>query len=300
MSIDIGSCKGARNNYYNSRHGLRVRLKANEITEKLTIKCLRPRPGDRIDVVFADNNEAGKAKQHTCWLASSFHGARIKRDQWYPVKVDNVVEQCVLDQDANDGKTLKKGLSQNFKTDDGCCAVDCTVMKATWLSKVDAKKKVESMVVWLKSKPDADYLLRTGMALFGATDAFCSPFVIRDNSGPCYHCDRYGHEQPSCNSQIKCAICSKGHRRDECANKDRPKCPACVEAHTVFGWASKLHPQHYRHVGQQKARVRQGQRKPAEDVDMDDTSQASQTSELSASGGGRVASAAISPSSTSC
>lgn len=53
------------------------------------------------------------------------------------------------------------------------------------------------MVVWLKNKLDADYLLRTGTALFGATGAFCSPFVIRDNSGPCYHCNRYGrvHEQ---------------------------------------------------------------------------------------------------------
>lgn len=300
MSIDIGRFKGARNSYHNSRDGLRVRLKANEVTEKLTIKCLRRGPGDRIDVVFADKNEAGRAKQHTRWLTSSFNGARVKGDQWYPVKFDNVVEQCVLDQGANDDKTLKKGVSQEFKADDGCCAADCTVMKATGLSKVDAKKKVGSMVVWLKSKPDADYLLRTGMALFGTTDAFCSPFVIRDNSGPCYHCDRYGHEQASCTSQVRCAICSKGHRRDECANKDKPKCPACVEAHTLFGWACKLHPQHYRHVGQQKARVRQGQGRPAEDVDMDDTSQASPTSESSASGGARVASAAISPSSTSC
>jgi hypothetical protein len=33
-----------------------------KVTEKLTIKSLRPSPGDRIDVVFADKDEANKAK----------------------------------------------------------------------------------------------------------------------------------------------------------------------------------------------------------------------------------------------
>jgi hypothetical protein len=44
-------------------------------------------------------------------------------------------------------------------------------MKPTWLSKVDAKKKILSMAVWLKNRVDTDYLLRTGTAMFGATDA---------------------------------------------------------------------------------------------------------------------------------
>jgi len=34
-------------------------------------------------------------------------------------------------------------------------------MEATWLSKVDAEEKVGSMVAWLKSKVDVEYLLRT-------------------------------------------------------------------------------------------------------------------------------------------
>jgi hypothetical protein len=33
-----------------------------KVTEKLTIKSLRPSPGDRIDVVFADKDEANKGK----------------------------------------------------------------------------------------------------------------------------------------------------------------------------------------------------------------------------------------------
>lgn len=93
------------------------------------------------------------------------------------------------------------------------------------------------MVVWLKNRVYAEYLLRTGTAMFGAIDAFCSPFVMRDNSGPCYHCNRYKLKQASCTRYIGCAICSKGHHRDECTNKDSPKYPACGDAHTVFHWA---------------------------------------------------------------
>jgi hypothetical protein len=304
VSIDMGGFKGSKNNYNVIRDGLRAGLKVNKVTEKLTIKSLRPGPGDRIDVVFADKDEANKAKQHTRWLTSSLRGARVKGEQWYPVKFDSVVKQCVLDQDVNDGKTLNKDFAKDFKADNGCETADCTVMKATWLSKVDSKKKVGSMVIWLKNRVDAEYLLRTGTAMFGATDAFCSPFVVRDNSGPCYHCNRYGHKQASCTSQIRCAICSKGHRRDECPNKDSPKCPACGDAHTVFDWACKLHPQHYRHVGQQKAKTRQGQGSAAMDVDMyGGGMRASPTTASSARGRAQVTSTASTsntPSSSSC
>jgi hypothetical protein len=304
VSIASGRFKGSKNIYNIIRDGLRAGLKANKVTEKLTIKSLRPGPGDRIDVVFADKDEANKAKQHTRWLTSSLTGARVKGEQWYPVKFDSVVKQCVLDQDVNDGKTLNKDFAKDFKADNSCETAECTVMKATWLSKVDSKKKVGSMVVWLKNRVDADYLLRIGTAMFGATDAFCSPFVVRDNSGPCYHCNRYGHKQASCTSQIRCAICSKGHRRDECLNKDSPKCPACGDAHTVFDWACKLHLQHYRHVGQQKAKTRQGQGSAAMDVDMyGGGMQASPTTVSSARGGAQATSTVSTwntPSSSSC
>jgi hypothetical protein len=234
VSIDMGRFKGAKNNYNGIGDGVRDGLKANKVAEKLTIKSLRPGPRDRVDVVFADKDKANKAKQHTRWLTSSLAGARVKGEQWYPVKFDSVVKQCVLDQDVNDGKTLNKDFAKDFKADNNCETAEGTVMKATWLSKVDAKKKVWSMVVWLKNRVDADHLMRTGTAMFGATDAFCPSFIVRDNSGPCYHYNRYGHEQASCTSYIRCAICSKGHRRDECTNKDSPKCPACGDEHTVF------------------------------------------------------------------
>jgi len=81
VSIDMARFKGAKNNYNVIRDGLCVGLKVNKVTEKLTIKSLRPSPGDRINVVFADKDEANKAKQHTRWLTSSLTGARVKGEQ---------------------------------------------------------------------------------------------------------------------------------------------------------------------------------------------------------------------------
>lgn len=84
------------------------------------------------------------------------------------------MEQCVLDQDVNDGKTLNKDIAKDFKANNSSERAEGTVMKATSLSKVDARKQVGSMAVRPKHRFNADYLLRTSMAMLDATDAFCS------------------------------------------------------------------------------------------------------------------------------
>jgi len=269
VPIDVGRYKGAKTDFAAIKAKLQDSVKVNKVTEGLTVKCLRPGPGDRIEVVFENKEEASKAKTHTRWLTSGMPGARVAGEQWYPVKCDNVVKQCVLDEELNDGKTLKKDFLREFRADNKCEAAECTAMKATWLSRVDVTKKVGSLVVWLKNKVDADYLLRSGTAMFGATGAYCSSFIIKDNSGPCYHCNRYGHKQASCTSHIRCAICSKGHRRDDCPNRESPKCPACGEGHTIFDWACKLHPQHWRYVGQQKAKATRSVPRAGRDIEME-------------------------------
>jgi hypothetical protein len=116
VSVDMSRFKGAKNNYNDIRDGLRNELKVDKVTGKLTIRCLQPGLGDRIDVVFADKGEANKAKQHTRCLTSSLTGARVKGEQWYPVKFGGVVKQCVLDQDLNDDKKLNKGVRAKLQT----------------------------------------------------------------------------------------------------------------------------------------------------------------------------------------
>ncbi len=80
--IDMCRYKGAKDNFVVIREYLQSSLKVNKVTEKLTIKCLRPGPFNRIDVVFGDKDEADTAKQHTRWLSSGIPGARVKGEQW--------------------------------------------------------------------------------------------------------------------------------------------------------------------------------------------------------------------------
>jgi hypothetical protein len=61
----MGGFKGPKHNYNDIRYGLPAMLRAKRATEKQTIKCYRPGPGDRIDVVFAAQDEANKAKQYS-------------------------------------------------------------------------------------------------------------------------------------------------------------------------------------------------------------------------------------------
>ncbi|KAK5110790.1 hypothetical protein LTR85_000719 [Meristemomyces frigidus] len=58
VSIDMGRFKGAKNNFAAIKENLEKGLKVNKVTENLTITCLRPGPGERIDVVFANKEEA--------------------------------------------------------------------------------------------------------------------------------------------------------------------------------------------------------------------------------------------------
>lgn len=61
-------------------------------------------------------------------------------EQWYPGS-STVVEQCALDQDLNDGKTLKKGSLKDFQADNSCDVADFKAIGATLLSKADTAKK---------------------------------------------------------------------------------------------------------------------------------------------------------------
>ncbi|KAK0894520.1 hypothetical protein LTR02_012254 [Friedmanniomyces endolithicus] len=132
VPVDIGRYKGAKNNFAAIKEKLQESLKVNKVTENLTVKYLRPGPGERIDVVFENREEANKAKLHTRWLTS---GTCLVHE-W---------QQRVLDEEINDGKTLKNFLLE-FRSDHKCEAAECTAMKATWLSKVDVTKKVGSLV----------------------------------------------------------------------------------------------------------------------------------------------------------
>jgi hypothetical protein len=181
-------------------------------------------------------------------------GTRVKGEEWFPVKCDMVAEQAVMDSEVGDGKTLKKDVCQAFTKDNARDEHDFTVMKVHWLSRTDLTKKVGSLMIWLKSKVAAEHLLQSGTAIFGATGAYCSKWERRDDNLPCFNCNKYGHKQASCTAAPKCALCSGKHSRLNCPRPTELCCPACnKEGHSVFNWQCRLHPNHWKYTGMQKA-----------------------------------------------
>jgi hypothetical protein len=163
-----------------------------------------------------------------------------------------VAKQAVLDRTVADDKKLSQGVCENFSKDNQATGIDFTAAKAHWLSKADYKKKVGSMVIWLKSKFAADHLLQSGTALFGATGAYCSKWELREKELPCFNCQRYGHKQAECKSKTRCAYCSKEHPRQKCP-KTELKCPACnVEGHSIMDWQCPQHPNNWKFIGKQR------------------------------------------------
>ena len=160
----------------------------------------------------------------------------------------------MTDRTADDGKTLRQTLCQEFGKENTAEGIDFTAMKVHWLSKIDVAKKVGSLVIWLKNKLAADYLLGSGTAIFGATEAYCSKWERRDDNLPCFNCNKYGHKQASCKVAPKCALCSGQHSRRNCTQPTKLKCPACSkEGHSVFDWQCQLHPSHWKYKDMQKA-----------------------------------------------
>lgn len=178
----------------------------------------------------------------------------MKGEEWFLVKCDMVAKLAVMDRAADDGKTLRQTLCQEFAKENTAEEIDFTAMKVHWLSKIDVAKKVRSLVIWLKNKLTADYLLSSGTAIFGATGAYCSKWEKRDDNLLYFNCNKYGHKQASCKVALKCALCSGQHSRCDCMQPAKLKCPACSkEGHSVFDWQCQLHPSHWKYRGIQKA-----------------------------------------------
>jgi hypothetical protein len=62
------------------------------VTEGLKIDFLRPSPGERIEVVFENKEQAEKARKYTQWATRQMPGTRVKGEEWFPVKCDMVAK----------------------------------------------------------------------------------------------------------------------------------------------------------------------------------------------------------------
>jgi hypothetical protein len=260
VSIDAGRSKVGDTDFKVIKDKLQQGIDKAKVTQGCRILFLRPGPGERIEVIFENKAQAEKARKHTQWATGQLQGSRVQGEKWYPVKCDMVAKQAVLDRSVADNRTLQPTICQNFGKDNVAEGIDFTAAKVHWLSKADYKKKVGSLVIWLKSKFAADHLINTGTALFGATGAHCSKWELREKELPCFNCNRYGHKQAECKSKPRCALCTKEHSRHNCP-KDTLLCASCGTAgHCVMDWQCPHHPSHWKYVGKTRAEAKQSSR----------------------------------------
>ena len=78
ISIDTGRTKAEKTDFALVKERLQNGLDKAKVTEGLKIEFLRPGPGERIEVVFKDKEQAEKARKHTQWVTGQMPDTRIK------------------------------------------------------------------------------------------------------------------------------------------------------------------------------------------------------------------------------
>ncbi|KJZ68744.1 hypothetical protein HIM_11864 [Hirsutella minnesotensis 3608] len=109
---------------------------------------VRTKEGQTTWRLSADEIELQRVKEAAQKTAVT--GARVMRDQLYPVKVDNVNRTAILDRECN----VLQGASEALGAEN-----NVTICKITWLSNKETSKAYGSMVVYVTKKNDAKKLL---------------------------------------------------------------------------------------------------------------------------------------------
>ena len=77
VSIDTGRSKVSTTDFSVIKEKLQEGIDKTRATKGLKIQFLRPRPGERIEVVFENKAQAEKARKHTYWATGQFRGTRV-------------------------------------------------------------------------------------------------------------------------------------------------------------------------------------------------------------------------------
>jgi hypothetical protein len=178
---------------------------------------------ERIKIVCRDEAELQRVKEAAQKVAAE--GARVLRDQLYPVKVDNANRWAVLDAQ---GKVLPGAAEVLGKEN------EVNIAKIAWLSRRDEGKAYGSMVVYVTKGSDAARLLQDQYFHLAGESAYTSIFEPRYGPKQCYRCQELGHKAFSCSKPRICARCATaGHHHSECQAMI-PRCVPCGGPHESF------------------------------------------------------------------
>jgi hypothetical protein len=191
-----------------------------------------PKNTNRIRIACRDEAEHQLVKKVA--EAKIGAGARVLRDELYPIKVDSVNKAAVLDE--ND--EIRAGAAAAFSEEN-----EATVAKIAWLSSKASAKAYGSMVVYLTKGTDARRLLADGFFHAGGESGVTSTFEYRPRPMQCYNCQEIGHKAFQCKNVQKCAKCAtEGHRHSNC-DQTVLKCVPCGGPHESYSKnCRKLYP----------------------------------------------------------
>ncbi|TKA61826.1 hypothetical protein B0A49_11603, partial [Cryomyces minteri] len=206
ITINTTRVKGETTDFTKVKENLQRSIDSYNVLNGVKIVCLRPLPADRINVVFKSEAEATRAREHKQWITMAMPLAKVKSEEWYPIKCDMVSKRAVMDAAINDGRTLRTEVCNEFKEDNSTEGIDCTAHKVRWLSKAQSQKATGSLVIWLKNKISAEHLLRAGQVMFGAYGAFCSRYEQAPNDGLCYNCNTILHYNVGKRKQVQWSL----------------------------------------------------------------------------------------------
>ncbi|KAI4732297.1 hypothetical protein E4T50_17119 [Aureobasidium sp. EXF-12298] len=232
MEIDISRARGDKDDLNMVKAKWIKALQENPSTEDVGVEFLREIYTNKVELCLATVEQAQRARDNPRWIEKAMPGARIRGETWFPIKVDGISKNVVLDP-SRGPKNLKPEVVTNFATDNSKDNIDCTAMKAVWISRPSDKVN-GSMIVWLKKREAAAYLLKKMTVIFGPTAGFAAPYQPKENNDPCFNCNTYGHYQFKCKKPAKCGHCSGNHQSRECMDKNNLKCPACNGPHSIM------------------------------------------------------------------
>jgi hypothetical protein len=213
-----------------------VETEIRKIEDHIHWRCravtVDPKNTNRIRIACRDEAEHQLVKKVA--EAKIGAGARVLRDELYPIKVDSVNKAAVLDE--ND--EIRAGAAAAFSEEN-----EATVAKIAWLSSKESAKAYGSMVVYLTKGTDARRLLAEGFFHAGGESGVTSTFEYRPRPMQCYNCQEIGHKAFQCKNVQKCAKCAtEGHRHSNC-DQTVLKCVPCGGPHESYSKnCRKLYP----------------------------------------------------------
>lgn len=157
------------------------------------------------------------------WLFKSFPKSQVQSTTFYPLRVDSVNANAVLD--STTGRVSPQAAS-SISEENG----NLSVSRIGWLSQPG--KKYGSMILYLKEKSQADAMIASGFLEGGGESGTTQAWEERGEAEQrCFNCQKQSHLARSCKEATVCGNCAQvGHRHRECLILT-PKCPQCGRNH---------------------------------------------------------------------